>query len=97
LITSTSYGPAGELLSMGGTGWGSETRSYNSMLQLTQLVSGSSVNVVYDYSPTQNNGKITSQRDYVSGEQVNYAYDSLNRLMAAVTADNSVINGQPLT
>ena len=34
-------------------------------------------------SATQNNGKITSQTDSVSGEQVVYAYDALNRLASA--------------
>jgi len=34
-------------------------------------------------SATQNNGKITSQTDNISGEQVIYAYDALNRLASA--------------
>jgi RHS repeat-associated protein len=62
------------------------------MLQLTSLVSGSGLNVVnvtYNYSSTQNNGKITSQTDNVSGEQVVYAYDALNRLASATAASGS--------
>ena len=69
-----------------------ETRTYNSMLQLTSLYSNSAgglVNVTYNYSSTQNNGKITSQTDNVSGEQVVYAYDALNRLASAVATSNS--------
>jgi YD repeat-containing protein len=37
---------------------------------------------------TQNNGKITSQTETVSGEQITYSCDSLNRLASAVTSDN---------
>ncbi len=80
VISSVSYGPAGELLSM--TGVVNETRSYNSRLQLTALN-----NVSYVY-PAANNGKIQSQTDSVSGEQITYAYDALNRLISGVTSDN---------
>jgi YD repeat-containing protein len=37
----------------------------------------------------QNNGKITSQTDNISGEQVVYAYDSLNRLASAGATSSS--------
>ena len=80
VISSVSYGPAGELLSMSGVV--NETRSYNSRLQLTALN-----NVSYVY-PAANNGKIQSQTDSVSGEQITYAYDALNRLISGVTSDN---------
>ena len=40
------------------------------------------------YSATQNNGKITSETDIVSGEQVAYTYDSLNRLATATSSVN---------
>jgi RHS repeat-associated protein len=39
----------------------------------------------YNYSTTQNNGQITQAVDAVSGETVDYAYDSLNRLISAAT------------
>ncbi len=55
------------------------------MKQLTYLSSGS-LSIGYNYSSTQNNGKITSQQDYVSGETVTYAYDTLNRLATAGTS-----------
>ncbi len=66
--TTATYGPAGELTSLNtvGTTWGYvwETRTYNSMLQLTQIQSTSnpnnwSQNIQYVYSATQNNGRIT--------------------------------------
>ncbi|MEW5978801.1 MAG: RHS repeat-associated core domain-containing protein [Acidobacteriota bacterium] len=41
------------------------------------------VNLTYNYSPTQNNGQISSIADAVSGETVTYAYDSLSRLIWA--------------
>ena len=43
----------------------------------------------YVYSATQNNGRITQSIDTVTGEQVSYQYDQLNRLMRAETADNA--------
>jgi RHS repeat-associated protein len=85
LISNTTYGPSNELLKLYGTI--NETRIYNSMLQLTSLVSsnasGTSVNLTYTYSGTQNNGKITGQTDNISGEQVVYTYDMLKRLATA--------------
>ena len=44
------------------------------------------LNISYAYSATQNNGKITSETDALSMEQVLYTYDSLNRLASAQTA-----------
>ena len=88
IISNATYGAAGQLLTMtGANGAPSETRTYNSIGQLTQLQSGS-LNVQYAYSATQNNGKITSETDVVSGEQVAYAYDSLNRLATATSSVN---------
>ena len=77
LITGASYGPANELLSITANGylgaWGGETRSYNSLKQLTQLGSNG-LSIQYNYPSTGNNGKIASQTDLVSGEQVSYTY-----------------------
>ena len=39
--------------------------------------------------PTQNNGKLASQTDNVSGEQVVYAYDALNRLASATATSGT--------
>ena len=64
-----------------------ETRSYNARSQLTQIgITGTmSFNMQYVYSTTQNNGQITQAIDAVSGETIDYAYDSLNRLITAAT------------
>ena len=39
----------------------------------------------YRYSATQNNGRITQLKNWVSGEEVNYQYDALQRLSSAST------------
>ena len=62
-----------------------ETRRYNSLMQLTDLnIAGIANGLHYSYRfPSgANNGKISSQYDYVSGETVTYAYDSLNSLLS---------------
>jgi RHS repeat-associated protein len=90
IVTATSYGPSNEMLSM--TGQMTNTYTYNAMLQLTSVYANSSgglVNVTYNYSSTQNNGKATSQTDNVSGEQVVYTYDALNRLASAAATSGS--------
>jgi YD repeat-containing protein len=50
---------------------------------------GAQVNMTYDFSSTQNNGRIVSSVDAVTGENVSYTYDSLNRLIAAATTNSS--------
>ena len=102
LVAGTSYGPASELLSLSGSSWGvdSETRAYNSRLQLTSLnVNSGTLNINYGYSSTNNNGKIAAQTDIVSGEQIVYTYDALNRLATAETSDNPSVTqwGQSYT
>ena len=39
----------------------------------------------YHYSATQNNGKITQAKDWGTGQEVTYTYDSLQRVIAAAT------------
>ncbi len=48
----------------------SEARTYNNLLQLTNITAGSALNVIYNYTPGGNSGKITSTYDAVSGEAV---------------------------
>src|SRR4029079_17410059 len=67
-------------------GVNSETHTFNGLFQLAQLQVGSSaLNIQYTYSTTQTNGNITSQTDVLSGEQIAYTYDALNRLASAQT------------
>ena len=78
VIGSVSYWPAGELLSM--TGWNySETRSYNSRLQLTGL---NGVTFNYPAAPG-NNGLLSLEVEAASGETITYLYDALNRPISA--------------
>ena len=82
-IATAAYGPAGELTSLNG-----DTRTYNTLGQLTRI-NGGGIDLEYVYTAGQNNGRITQQIDHVSGEQVTYQYDQLNRLSHAETLDNS--------
>ncbi|QOY91733.1 RHS repeat-associated core domain-containing protein [Paludibaculum fermentans] len=61
-----------------------ETFTYNSLGQLTQA-SGRGSNIEYRYSATGNDGRITSRKDNISGDEVSYTYDQLGRLIAAAT------------
>ena len=66
-----------------------ETRAYNSLMQLTNITTNdvylpsSKINITYNYTAGSNNGKIASATDSLSGETVTYQYDSLNRLISA--------------
>jgi hypothetical protein len=82
IVSAVSYGPSNQLLGMTYNGI-SETRTYNPLLQLTS-VSSSSVNKQYNYpAGPNNNGKACLATDLITGEQVVYSYDTLNRLASA--------------
>ncbi len=90
VVSNVTYGPANELLHIIYYGR-DETRQYNSMLQLTNITttlnSSPTQNVTYTFPAAgANAGKIMSQTDNVSGETVNYLYDSLNRLTSATAS-----------
>ena len=103
---NATYGSAGQLLTVGGSGFNgtitasvNETRTYNNMLQLIHLASGTQsfqspntytgggVDMQYVYNTGHNNGRVAQTIDNVLGETVNYSYDYLHRLTAA-TATN---------
>jgi YD repeat-containing protein len=88
-FATATYYPAGQLyqLSYGGL---TETDTYNSMMQLINQYIPNYLNMNHNYSPTQNNGRITSSVDYATGENTSYTYDALNRL---VGASNSLWSG----
>src|SRR5262249_4301537 len=94
-VNNVQYGPGNELRQMSYginvapsadsdpslNGYYTETRAYNSRLQMTRLTTGQVgafpvLDMEYRYSATQNNGQITQQKDWVSGEEVTYTYDS---------------------
>ena len=81
-LASATYYAAGQLQTLS---WapGTETRMYNSLGQLTSQVLPYHLNMTYNYSATQNNGRISSSVDGITGESTSYTYDALNRLTAA--------------
>ena len=85
-VSNVQYGgtnaPPNALTSMNYFGV-TETRAYNTLMQLTNVTVGSQLNMTYNYPAGANNGKISSQHDNISGETVTYAYDALNRLISA--------------
>jgi RHS repeat-associated protein len=91
-VTAT-YGVAGEMTGLSYFGF-SETRTYNSMLQMTQQTvtnGGTTVmDMQYRFDTTgHNNGRMVSSVDGVSGETVNYEYDALNRLSSAAATSGA--------
>ena len=92
VISTATYGPAGELLTLNGPGY-SESRSYNTLLQLS-TISGTGINQTYNYAAGNDNGKAVSMTDAVSGETVTYTYDALNRLTQALSNSSSAPWGQ---
>jgi len=64
-----------------------ETRSYNNLLQLTNITAAGSglpgMNLTYTYNIGHNNGQAAGITDALSGEQITYTYDLLNRLIQA--------------
>jgi YD repeat-containing protein len=92
IVSNATWGARGELASLSYLGY-TQTRSYNELGQLTEINSqGSTVTKFheqYSFSPTANNGQITSSTDFSvvsTGEQVTYLYDELNRLTKADSA-----------
>jgi hypothetical protein len=78
-VASASYGVAGEMLGLSYFGY-SETRTYNSLLQMTHATVPGMMDMQYLYTAGANNGRIAQSIDGVAGETLNYTYDTLNRL-----------------
>jgi RHS Repeat len=85
IVNNVSYNAANQLLT-----FNTETHTYNNLNQMTQLViTGTQpLNISYNFTAGQNNGKIASQTDNLSGETVTYQYDSLNRLITASSSQS---------
>jgi len=79
---TAAYGPANEMTSLSYYG-NSETRTYNNLLQLTRQTVPGKFDTQYVFAAGQNNGQISAAIDHISGQQVNYTYDSLKRLSTA--------------
>ena len=89
---TAAYGPASELTNLTYFGY-SETRTYNSLLQLTRQTVAGVFDTEYIFPGGANNGQISASIDHISGQQVNYTYDLLKRLTAASTTDGTVGRG----
>ncbi|MFN7172996.1 MAG: RHS repeat-associated core domain-containing protein [Fimbriimonadaceae bacterium] len=84
------YGVAGQLTRITSLmGSLREDFTYNSLLQVTRqrYRYGTQTWAQFDYvfNDGQNNGRISRMVDSLTGEEVNYAYDALNRLVSAST------------
>jgi RHS repeat-associated protein len=91
LVWGGVYGAGGELTQMhmrNNGDWDElvENHTYNTLGQLTRLTVPGKMDQEYRYAAGQNNGRIRQMKDWISGEEVSYAYDSLNRLMQAETS-----------
>ncbi len=88
IVNNVTYGPAGQLLTLSWMNY-TETRQYNNLLQRTRLTaaggSQGSLDLEHKFSSNQNNGRITAMKDWVTGEEVQYTYDALQRLTRAET------------
>jgi RHS repeat-associated protein len=82
-VSGVTYNAANQLTGI--TYFGSpETRTYNSLGQMTQLYVNSGLYYNYNYpAGPNNNGKISSTYEALSGETISYTYDSLNRMATA--------------
>jgi YD repeat-containing protein len=82
-VNGITYNPANQLTAILYFG-ANESRTYNTLNQMTNLTVGSTMNITYTFpTANNNNGKISQQTDGMSGEVVTYQYDSLNRLLSA--------------
>jgi hypothetical protein len=82
VVGRVQCGPADELLSLTYFTSDTEIRTYNNVLQMT--ASGQTTQYTFP-SAGLNNGKIQYRKDMTSGEEVQYAYNELNRLVSAST------------
>jgi RHS repeat-associated protein len=92
-VANATYNFAGQLTTLSYGGGIQESRTYDSQLRLTSIVTGGyqqpMLNMRYNYSTTGDNGRLTSTVDGISGETVTYAYDQLNRLASATSSSGS--------
>ena len=94
LVASATYGLTGQVSSFWMSNGTTDTRTYNSLMQMTrqtvtELVGGWSnvtlMDMEYRYTAGQNNEQIAQSKDWVTLEELNYTYDSLKRLTGVAT------------
>jgi YD repeat-containing protein len=84
IVANATYNLNGQMTSMQYNGL-TESRDYNALGQLTSIRYNGTLRHEYRYSATANDGRITSYKNWQSGEDVEYQYDSLGRLSLAQT------------
>jgi RHS repeat-associated protein len=88
LASGAAYNAAGQMTGLtyglSGVSW-SETNAFNALGQLTRKTIPTVVDFEYTFSATANNGQITTQKDWITGDEQNYQYDALKRLTMAWT------------
>lgn len=84
IVSSVTYNAFGAVTGFNHLGQ-TETRQYNDLGQLTRITQGTAIDIEYRFSATANDGKITSQKNWRTGEDVTYQYDQLERLISAST------------
>jgi hypothetical protein len=57
-----------------GTAYWTESRTYNILNQLTRQTVSGVFDQEYNFSATQNNGKLTGSFDHIASQQVSYSY-----------------------
>ena len=102
-LATATYGVAGELLSLwmaqAYSSGMTETRAYNSLMQMTRqtvTLQGQTftyMDLEYRYPTGQNNGRITQAKDWMTGEEVTYTYDAVQRLVQAQTTADAQSGG----
>jgi len=88
VISNVQFNAFGDVTSLNHLGL-TESRQHNLLGQLTRMTKGSLIDVEYRFSTTANDGKILSQKNWLNGEDVVYAYDELERLISASTTAGS--------
>jgi len=84
VISNVQFNAFGAVTSLNHLGV-TESRTYTVLGQMTRMTKGSLIDVEYRFSATVNDGKILSQKNWLSGEDVTYQYDELERLISAST------------
>jgi RHS repeat-associated protein len=88
VASGAQYNAAGQMTGLtyglSGVSW-TETNAFNALGQLTRKTIPTVVDFEYTFSATANNGQITTQKDWITGDEQNYQYDALKRLTMAWT------------
>jgi hypothetical protein len=93
-VQNAQYGPGGEMKAMqyrtSGGAYYTENRTFSNRTRMILRQSGGSgltgMNLQYVYTAGANNGQIAGTYDSLNGEEMNYTYDSLRRVVTAEVA-----------